>query len=440
MAIEKKIIRLIIITLIFLPATAKILSAQTVGYIIERRFLQQITWTDVRSASRYEVIIEKEENGIYQEQMRRFSNDNTITLSLLTGKYRYMVIPYNNSNEPGEAAQWVNFEIFNIRNREPLAVRRVNLSWTGDEYAGRYEVVIEKEESGRFMEILRESANTPFMEVSLLPGKYHYSVIPYDYLNQPGIISRRIPFEVRNGVLPNEINDDIALTDPEPDNRQSGNGNIIAGLPNENNDDITLTDPVPDSRQSGNGNIITVPDNRQLSNENIIAGDGDSDEERLARRPRLKRNTDIYFGASWTPLLLIYEYDNHFSGETPNLLCMEGKLGMIFGKNDFINTGVEFAISWYTEMELLAFDLNILAQRFFPNGKTALNLRFGAGLFLSGSFATSDNRPIRTNTGLSLFLPLGKHFYMETGINYAHWFKNENAGFFHPWIGIGTHF
>jgi hypothetical protein len=63
--------------------------------------------------------------------------------------------------------------------------RSVRLPWPGDDNAWRYEVLIEADIEGAYREHLKELTQEFFVIVSLLPGKYRYRVIPYDYLGHP---------------------------------------------------------------------------------------------------------------------------------------------------------------------------------------------------------------------------------------------------------------
>jgi hypothetical protein len=84
-------------------------------------------------------------------------------------------------------------------------------AWIGDDYALRYEVVIEREEYGRFLEHHREFTNAFFIEVSLPPGIYRYQVIPYDYLNRPAAPSGWVRFVVLPALKP-ELNEFAPFT------------------------------------------------------------------------------------------------------------------------------------------------------------------------------------------------------------------------------------
>ena len=79
------------------------------------------------------------------------------------------------------------------------------LSWSGDEYALRYEVVVEKEVEGVYKESLRKFTEAFFIETSLSPGDYRYSVIPYNLLNRPAERSEWVSFKVLSALNPELI-------------------------------------------------------------------------------------------------------------------------------------------------------------------------------------------------------------------------------------------
>jgi hypothetical protein len=77
------------------------------------------------------------------------------------------------------------------------------LAWTGDGYALGYEVIIEIQElPGVYRELFRGFSEVPYIDVSLLPGRYRYRVIPHDFLEQPGQSSEWVNFEVRVALYP----------------------------------------------------------------------------------------------------------------------------------------------------------------------------------------------------------------------------------------------
>ncbi|MDR2471529.1 MAG: hypothetical protein LBD09_05410, partial [Treponema sp.] len=76
------------------------------------------------------------------------------------------------------------------------------LAWAAGEYIFRYEVIIEKETSGDFAEVLREFTTAAFIEVSLPPGTYRYALRAYDLLDLPGELSDWFGFEILLALQP----------------------------------------------------------------------------------------------------------------------------------------------------------------------------------------------------------------------------------------------
>jgi len=80
-------------------------------YIIEQRYVQQLVWVGGNNTLKYEVVIEKNEDGKYITFLREFTEKPSLQVSLPLGKYRYRVIPYDYLEHPGEASDWENIEI-----------------------------------------------------------------------------------------------------------------------------------------------------------------------------------------------------------------------------------------------------------------------------------------------------------------------------------------
>jgi len=120
------------------------------------------------------------------------------------------------------------------------------LTWVGDEYAMRYEVIIEKEENEKYKRVLQEFTTAFFIEVSLSPGKYRFQVIPYDFLNLPVPAAGWMDFEVWRGVSQDQFDNyvpgehEIIIVNPgEPESRRRIN---ITGPEPVNPDLIILRD------------------------------------------------------------------------------------------------------------------------------------------------------------------------------------------------------
>jgi hypothetical protein len=112
MAIKPSFFLLPFVLFIF-PVPAS-LQAQSSSSFIELRIVQRLTWVGSEYAIRYDVIIEKEENGTYRRVFREFTTATVIEVSLSAGKYRYQVIPHDFLDQPVPANEWMEFEVMRI--------------------------------------------------------------------------------------------------------------------------------------------------------------------------------------------------------------------------------------------------------------------------------------------------------------------------------------
>ena len=85
--------------------------------------------------------------------------------------------------------------------REPRFIQR--LIWHGDEYALRYVLIVQKRENdGRFTEVERVETETNVCEVSLVAGRYRYSVEVYDLFDELAFTTNWHEFDVIRAIQP----------------------------------------------------------------------------------------------------------------------------------------------------------------------------------------------------------------------------------------------
>jgi hypothetical protein len=270
------------------------------------------------------------------------------------------------------------------------------LTCTEDEYARRYEVIIEKEEEGEYRELFQEFTTALFIEVSLLPGKYRCRVITYDFLNRPGPVPEWKYIEV------------LAVLNPEP----------VHG-----NDDIEL-------------------DHYEQAH---------IEQFHIAGIP-----VDLFMSAAWMPSFTISDGGNSFFERDMALSGATVRFGAVWARSYLgINPGLELPISYNffhtgsgEQAHLLTFALNILAQKWLPGNRMALTFRLGAGYGLlftdDGDTAASfsGGKSFHLNAGVSFLLFVMERrnsfrMYVETGLDYANWFTSPASYYFRPWVGIG---
>ena len=302
------------------------------------------------------------------------------------------------------------------------------LTWRGDEYAMRYEVIIQREERGSYNEALREFTEASFLEVSLHPGKYRFQVIPYDYLGKPVPANQWVNFEVLPGVVSEHNNQlipgdhEIVVVNPS--------GTVV------NRAEVTLSGHEAEK-------TVEYVTERETAVERIT-----ETEKTVEYIPEHIRQFDIYACLAYVPLLPLYG-ENQLFGENISPFGMTARFCAVSARQSFLNPGIELTASWriYSgtgqAVHSTAFDFNILAQTRFPGGKTALNLRAGMGLSLlpqNQSAPPGGQYSFHVNIGASFLWLFMKNFYMEGGAEYSQFFTEDHFGFFRPWIGAGYRF
>jgi len=292
------------------------------------------------------------------------------------------------------------------------------LSWTSDEYAMRYEVIIEKQEAGRNVKVFQAITEATFIEVSLSPGKYRYQVIPHDFFDQPIPVTEWVEFEVRSG------DDQLVIGEHEL---------VIVNSGDETSrKEITITVPEASAAPAAAAPAAAAP---------AAAAPAAADQA-----PYIQK-LDIYLGAAWMPFLPLYGKDQLFGGNR-SLTGFSARLSAVSSKSNLLNPGIELIAAWRMyeggeEQASAEFDFNILAQSRFPGGKTALNLRAGAGLSLLPQTqpASPDGQySVHLNIGASFLWLFIKSIYIETGVEYSQFFTEDYFGFIRPWIALGCRF
>jgi hypothetical protein len=349
---------------------------------------------------------------------------------------------------------------------EPRFTQR--LSWVGDEYVSHYEVVLEREEEGRYRELRRESTTAPFVEVSLVPGKYRCYVTPYDFLGQPGERSEMY-IEVLAALYP-ELDDSFAefvYSDNDLVYEMSLSGkDMVPGA------DVYLRGPngehiVPSEahvKEDGSEVRLLFDKDRLLPGdyELIVRNPGgleayggvtvvvrESAVPELTDAPQKKVN--LFLGVGWMPSVTIYDKGNRFFDDKWSPVGAAIRLGIVSAKPGIINLGAELTEAWgapYGDPNGRAthFDstVNFLMQKRPPGEKTAATFRLGIGFSLP-LFDLDEYSPpfadlFYTNIGVSLLGFIGNVVYLEGGIDYAHWFRRPFSGNFRPWLGMGLRF
>jgi hypothetical protein len=112
-------------------------------------------------------------------------------------------------------------------------LKRHRITWTKDNYALRYEVLIEKEENNAYSPLLREFTEEPFIYISLPPGNYRLRVISYDFRDIPGQGTRWNNFKVLAVINSNSESDSQLVMEASPVLPGQEAGGMSIESPNE---------------------------------------------------------------------------------------------------------------------------------------------------------------------------------------------------------------
>jgi hypothetical protein len=302
------------------------------------------------------------------------------------------------------------------------------LVWVGDEYAFKYEVVIERGEGRTYRAYQREFTEKPTLQISLPPGNYRYRVISYDYLEQPGDASVWINLEIK----PSPIVSVEVETDENGSYiiRSPGSDQIVPGV---------------------NEIIIKNPDELEIENGKLIV-----DEQTAGGS---QKTFSFYLSAAWSPLIPLYGGIQEIFGNEFYAAGASMCFGAFYNKlNWWFSPGLEFSSSWYAlnktqggdtvGIQAGATGFNIIAQKRFFSQKMAVTLRAGGALaFQIGettigqeSYAIGGLAP-QLNLGASFLYQVWKQLYLETGVSFTfHMNQNNSSGYLRPWFGIGWKF
>jgi hypothetical protein len=372
-------------------------------------------------------------------------------------------------------------EAFSIKRTEEGEQFIQRLFWDETEYAVRYEVRIEEQDSaGTYTEILRESREENFIELSLAPGSYRYQVQAFNILNRSSENSEWVYFKVLPALQPELYS---VTQDFSSSAKNSGNlTEIILQGKNLQEADVYLVSPETAAvrpleyllQEDGVRLVFdteSLPPGRYRVYIRNPGGLESSLEITLAPLPPVtpettsSGNTGSGF-KSWSPFVSVeyappiplygYLFD-HF-GKTFYPLGISLRFGVLPFKKSWGDLGLEAAPHWTTlktdfedakqTARLAALHLNGIYQKRLSQ-ITALNVRLGGGI----SFIYATNKNSQSSESIFTWMPsisagltlkwfIYKSLYVETGAEYVHIFSVDSPppGYIKPVIGAGLAF
>jgi hypothetical protein len=368
-----------------------------------------------------------------------------------------------------------------MENEDDRFVQR--LTWDDDPHVFKYEVLIERETGG---DVKRHITTNNYIEVSLPPGRYTYTVDVYNLLDLFDYRMPAVPFEVREALQPV-----ITGWSPNVFNLAAGNNEVtFSGTNLLDGAQILLV-------KSG------TRDERVVSTETYGSNDGTSAQARLPLEEIEKGQWTVYItnpgglravapgftvkngkrvnidlSALYRPLIPIRSGDaspfgmqslgtnnSVFDTVLVNAFYQEAGLRLAwlpFRANRF-NFGFSVEPRWtdfttraeygYTAASMISVSASVLAQALFLNKRLALHISIGGGIISLHDFHIiadegdsdagfeSSILPL-LDAGLSVKIYLFASLFVELGIswNISPPFGSSPVQYLNPQAGIGYSF
>jgi len=445
------------------------------GYFIdtesgEPRFMQRLVWRGGENTYRYEVILEKNEDGTFIPHFRDFTSSLFIVVSLSPGEYRFRIIPYDIFDIAGEGSQWSRIEVRHAFQPEPAAAETeivtgengeplgLLLSLSGSNLDPDADLFLRHPDTSlSSLSVMNTDAagnlNVFIDTTDLVPGEYNVIII------NPGGLEAVLGGAVLSGFneqLAQQLiinNQTLGLEQLAMSNEELKEGGEqleineqTFGLEEltEAEELVTWLEFLPEAESAEAETEIIAEGVEELETEAELTPDieliPEIVEETELEHLGLKK-TLIKLGVSWAPLIPIYGIE---AGTEISLIGANMYFSTLFRIPADIYLGPELSIFWYDS--LLTTGVNLTAIKMAASQRFAYGIRFGAGLpmFRFDPFEFAYDilfDYVIVNTGTFLSLSLAKHFLLEAGVDYLNIFYGEAAsGCFRPWLGMALQF
>jgi len=373
----------------------------------------------------------------------------------------FSVLPFVYAQEAGY--------VYDTSGGQPRFFQR--LSWTGDDYALSYEVIIEKKDnSGDYAEVLREKTSDLSINVSLASGFYRYSIIPLNLLGRSDEGSEWRMFEVLPAYIPSiekfypavfymdrymkrelDIAGDNLLEESEISLRKGTYKTfpIDRIIYNKKRAKLIFDD------------LKLVPGNYEI----YVKNPGGPETSAPGFLIEYQKPLDLFFKVSWIPVFPAYGDFKRIFGTEMYMAGTGLSFEAVSSARSSFNGGLEISVAAFALNPLFTFqtsidelkeniskagnwsscaefDLNILFQKQFMLKRMSVTFRFGVGATLMGGFGSinTDGLFMHLNIGLSYLYVVHELFFVEAGAVLSHFFDVDPSGLIKPKLTVGWMF
>jgi hypothetical protein len=346
---------------------------------------------------------------------------------------------------------------------EPVFIQR--FAWDKEEYALYYEVAIQIL-SGQYGEYYSEITEKTFIEISLHPGRYRYSVTPYDLLGRRGDASEWEEFTVNPAFQPEiiKITPEFFYMDQIQDRVLFIAGNNLLDdsviiLRNAANDLVPIDKVITNNSRAK----LTFDDETLIPGtyEIYIINPGGLDVVYRSFFVGYHKSLSSYIKVSFIPSIPLYGELQDMFGSYLYLPCMTLGLDSVSSKRTSFKAGMEFdaAINIFNPLLsirpsnstslagigagaiITEFNVNISMQSSFNRFRNAISFRIGFGMSSINGFGNYSRNEINghMNLGISCLFLLYEIFYLEAGVDFNHYIAGA-SGVLKPRVGIAWKF
>ncbi|MCL2230471.1 MAG: hypothetical protein FWC01_05195 [Treponema sp.] len=341
-----------------------------------------------------------------------------------------------------------SFAVLNAQ--ETRAVHR--FSWSGGEYALRYEVVFQRMEGNEFATHLREFTAERSVEITLPVGRYRFQVIPYDLLDRPSEPSQWSYVEVRQMPQTAQIVQPPAQpqpAQPQPAQVQPAPTQLetqivqppaqVQPAPTQTETQIVQppvqVQPAPTQPET---QIVQPPAQPQPAQVQPAPTqpaqpqtETSPEDEQVRERSEPSGFIPLYVSAAWSPVLPVYGED--FGVTAAGVIA---RISAVFETPFDMSIGPEITVAFDSgEHVNLSIGINLLLLKWIVNEKAGLGFKLGAALPIM-----SHHEQIGYNIGVCFRSRIASIFWLDCGVDYLHVFGEIPSGCLRPWIGLGLQF
>jgi hypothetical protein len=340
-------------------------------------------------------------------------------------------------------------------------VFKQRLVWDKEEFASRYEVVIEIF-SEQYNEYYREITDKNFIEISLSPGRYQYCVTPFDLLGQRGDASNWERLDVMTAFQPEitKITPDFFYMDQFQDRVIIITGNNIFkdSVIYLRNKDKELM-PISKVMVNNTSVRLTFDDEALVPGvyELYIKNPGGLDTFFSGFLIGYYRRLETFFKMDYNPVIPISGQMQNMFGTALYYPGATLRLESLSSQRASFKAGLEFAVSYYLleknrndsitnniytcDETLVDFTVNILMQMRFNHLRNAISFAFGFGISSSNTvsdeieYNLGEERNGHMNLSVSSLFLIYKNLNFEAGADLTYYLSNTSV-LLKPRIGL----